>query len=208
MRRDQDGEGRAPGSRGSRAVNGGADRVPRLIVGIGRSRASWWALAWAVGEARRRGAQLVLVHVFRPPVAPAPAYYGQAGPGMSRDPYAGRVAHGNTLIGTAIDQAVGRMPGGMAVEKQVIPGRPAVELAGLARGGDLLVLGSRRRGRLRRCAPGSLARACARRADCPVVMVPEPSPRALPASLLVGSVRGHRFRWAPRRGAHATHAAS
>jgi len=43
-------------------------RVPCLIVGVSRSRASWWALAWAVGEARRRGARLLVIHVFRPPV--------------------------------------------------------------------------------------------------------------------------------------------
>jgi nucleotide-binding universal stress UspA family protein len=53
-------------------MNGGTGRVPRLIVGISRSRASWWALDWAVGEARRRGARLLLVHVFRPPVFPSP----------------------------------------------------------------------------------------------------------------------------------------
>jgi nucleotide-binding universal stress UspA family protein len=172
-------------------------------VGISRSRASWWALAWTVGEARRRGAHLLLVHVFRPPVAPAAGYYGQECPGMSRDPYADRLAHGSALIRTAIDQAVGRMPGGMAVEQLVTSGRPAVELSSLAWGSDLLVLGSRRRGWLRRLAPGSVARACARRADCPVVIVPEPSPGALPASLLAGSIRARRFRWAPRRGAQA-----
>jgi nucleotide-binding universal stress UspA family protein len=180
-------------------VNGGTSQVPRLVVGIGRSRASWWALAWAVGEARRRGARLLLVHVFRPPLAPVPAPYGQEGPGIHRDPYADRAAYGHALIRTAIDQAVGRMPGGIAVEQQVSCGRAAVELASFAWGADLLVLGSRRRGRLRRLAPGSLARACARRADCPVLIVPEPSPRALPASLLGGEGRDHRFRWVPRR---------
>ena len=51
-------------------MNGGTGRVPRMIVGIIRSRASGWALAWAVGEARRRGARLLLVHVFRPPAGP------------------------------------------------------------------------------------------------------------------------------------------
>jgi hypothetical protein len=92
------------------------------------------------------------------------------------------------------------MPGDVAMEQQVIFGRPAVELASLAWGDDLLVLGSRHRGWLRRLAPGSVARACARRARCPVVIVPEPSPGALPASLPSGLVRGHRFRWAPHRG--------
>ena len=184
-------------------MNGETGRVPRLVVGISRSRASWWALAWAVGEARRRGARLLLVHVFRPPVAPGVADYGQAGFGMPRDPYADRMAYGNALIVTAIDQAVGRMPGDVAMEQQVISGRPAVELASLAWGGDLLVLGSRHRRWLRRLAPGSLARACARRARCPVVIVPEPPPGALAASLPADLVRGHRFRWVPHRGEQA-----
>ena len=181
-------------------MNGETVRVPHVVVGISRSRASWWALAWAVGEARRRGARLLLVHVFRPPVAPAAADYGHGGFGVPRDLYADRMAHGSALIVTAIDQAVGRMPGDVAMERQVISGRPAVELASLVWGGDLLVLGSRHRGWLRRLAPGSVARACARRARCPVVIVPEPLPWALPASLSADLDRGHRFRWVPRRG--------
>ena len=182
-------------------MNGETGRVPRVVVGISRSRASWWALAWAAGEARRRGARLLLVHVFRPPVAPAAEDYGQGGFRMLRDPYAERTAHGNALIVTAIDQAVGQMPGDVTVEQQVVYGRPAAELASLAWGADLLVLGSRRRGWLRRLAPGSVARACARRADCPVVVVPEPSPYVLPAALPAGSVHGHWFWRKPRRGA-------
>jgi nucleotide-binding universal stress UspA family protein len=182
-------------------VNDGTGRVPRLVVGISRSPASWWALAWAVGEARRRGARLLLVHVFRPPVAVPAAVAIPGMPPTSRDLYAGRVAYGNALIRTAIDQAVGWMPGDVAMEQQAFSGRPAVELASIARGGDLLVLGSRRRGWLRRLAPGSVARACARRADCPVVIVPEPSPSVLQVSLSGGSARVPRFRWVPRRGA-------
>jgi nucleotide-binding universal stress UspA family protein len=107
-------------------------------------------------------------------------------PGMpptSPDLYADRVAYGNALIRTAVDQAVGWLPGDVAMEQQAFSGRPAVELANLGWGGDLVVLGSRRRGWLRRLAPGSVARACARRADCPVVIVPEPSPSVLQASL-------------------------
>lgn len=77
------------------------------------------------------------------------------------------------------------MPRDVAIEQQAFSGRPAVELASVAWGGDLLVLGSRRRRWLHRLAPGSVARACARRAQCPVVIVPEPSPNVLQASLLV-----------------------
>ncbi len=177
-------------------MSSGTGRIPRLVVGISRSRASWWALAWAVGEARRRGAELLLVNVFRPPVAPPSAGTGY---GAARDRYADRVRRGNALIGTAIEQAVGRIPDEVIMNRETISGRAAAELASLARGGDLLVLGSRRRGRLRRIAPGSVARACARRAECPVVIVPEPSPSVLTASLPAEVAGRHRFRWMPHR---------
>jgi nucleotide-binding universal stress UspA family protein len=185
---------------GAMTGTGRASRVPRLVVGISRSRASWWALAWATGEARRRGAQLILVHVLRPGSLPPPEI-GQCFIGMARDPNADRAAYGNMLIEAAIGHAVGRMPGDVAVEQAVFPGRPAVELARLAHGGDVLVLGSRHRGWLRRLAPGSVARACARRAACPVVIVPEPSPSEFSVTLPADAVRGHRFRWVPLRGA-------
>jgi len=99
IRHDQDGEGRASGSGRSGAVNGETGQVPRLVVGISRSRASWWALAWAVGEARRRRARLLLAHVFRPPVAPATAAYGEAAsacPG-TRTPTAGITPEGSRM---------------------------------------------------------------------------------------------------------------
>lgn len=69
-------------------MNGRTGRVPCLVVRISRSRAS----GWAVGEARRRGARLLLVHVFRPPVAAATTGYGLGVFTMPRDPYAERPA--------------------------------------------------------------------------------------------------------------------
>jgi len=181
-------------------MNGGTGRVPRMIVGISRSPASEWALAWAIGEARRRGARLLLVHVFRPLAAPAADYrFGVLG--VPRDPYDDSVEHGHELIHKAIARAVGWMPGDMTIEEQVFPGRPAVELPRLAHGDDMIVLGCRRRGLLRRLAPGSVGRACARRADCPVVAVPEPSATALAAAAAAGPVRSYWRRWVPHRGA-------
>jgi nucleotide-binding universal stress UspA family protein len=185
------------------AMADGTGRIPRLIVGISRSPASWWALAWAVGEARRRGARLLLVNVFRPPVDPA-AYDTVSGLfDTPRDPYADHVAAGYALIQTAIAQAIGHLPGDVPVDYQVISGRAAAELASMARGDDLLVLGARHRGWLRRLAPWSVARACARRSDCPVVMVPEPPPSALVVPLPDDHLRGHWFRRVPPRGARA-----
>src|SRR5512142_368687 len=111
---------RASSSGRETAVEAGTARVPCLVVGLSRSRASWWALAWAVGEARRREARLVLVHVFRPPPA---GYVTGAGPGVfitSPDSHASCVAGGQALIRTAIAEAVGSMPRDVSTELQVI----------------------------------------------------------------------------------------
>jgi hypothetical protein len=70
----------------------GTGRAPRLIVGISRSPAGWWALARAVGEARRRGARL-LVNVFRPPVDPAAGDTDLILYRTPRDPYADQDDH-------------------------------------------------------------------------------------------------------------------
>ena len=182
-------------------MNDGTGRAPRLVVGISRSPASWWALAWAVGRPADAGRaccwSMFSARRGRSPRRGRLPGHAPHVPGPVRRPRGVRYA----LIRTAIDQAVGRMPGDVATEQQAFSGRPAVEFASIARGGDLLVLGSRCRGRLRLLAPGSVARACARRADCPVVIVPEPSPSVLQTSLPVGSARVSRFRWVPRRGA-------
>lgn len=164
---------------------------PRLVVGISRSPASWWALAWAAGEARRRGMGLLLVHVYHPHLLSAPPPEPRFG-NVPYDQDAERISAGNRLIWTAIAEAVGRMPTAIAFDQAVIPGRAAVQLARLAHGGDVLVLGSRHRGWLRRLAPGSVARACSRRAECLVMIVPEPSPKELTAAL--PAVRSH-WRW-------------
>ena len=165
---------------------GGTGQVPRLIVGISRSEASWWALAWAIGEARRREAGLLLIHVFRPAAAPYAEDYRSGVLSQPRDPYGEQMEHGYALIHKAVTQAVGWLPGDIAVEQQVLCGRPARELARLAQGDDVIVLGARHRGLLRRLAPGSVGRACARRADCQVVAVPEPSATALASAAAAG----------------------
>ena len=184
-------------------MNDGTDRVPRLVVGISRSPASWWALAWAVGEARRRQATLLLVNVFRTPAAACAADYSPGFGGTPLDPHAAHVACGNALVETALQQVLGRVPGDVRVEQEVVCGQVAATLAGLAWGDDLLVLGCRRRGRLGRHAPGSVARACARLADCPVEIVPEPLPSEIAAFAASDPGRSHRFRWMSHRGARA-----
>ncbi len=96
--------------------------------------------------------------------------------------------------GRADDRGHQPLAGDLVTEQQVISGRAAAELARIARGDDVIVLGARHRGPLGRLATGSVARACARRADCPVVAVPEPSATALASAAAAGVTRGCGYR--------------
>jgi len=121
----------------------------------------------------------VLVHVYRPQPAASCADGDLGFPVTCRNPFADPAVYGDALISAAVRQAVGQLPGDIGVDRRVVPGQAAIELARCARGGEILVLGARYHGRLRRHAAGHVARDCARYADCPVALVPEPSPGAL-----------------------------
>ncbi len=68
--------------------------------------------------------------------------------------------------------AIASLPGGLAVTSEVRRGLPAEEILRSSHGVDLLILGSRGRGPLRRMALGSVSDAVARAAACPVLIVP------------------------------------
>jgi nucleotide-binding universal stress UspA family protein len=68
--------------------------------------------------------------------------------------------------------AVASLPGELTVTSEVRKGLPAEEILRNSHGVDLLVLGSRRRGPLRRMVLGSVGDAVVRAAACPVLIVP------------------------------------
>jgi nucleotide-binding universal stress UspA family protein len=68
--------------------------------------------------------------------------------------------------------AVASLPGDVTVTSEVRKGLPAEEIVRSSHGVDLLVLGSRRRGPLRRMVLGSVGDAVVRAAACPVLVVP------------------------------------
>jgi nucleotide-binding universal stress UspA family protein len=68
--------------------------------------------------------------------------------------------------------AVASLPHGLTVTSEVRRGLPAEEILRISQGVDLLLLGSRRRGPLRRMVLGSVGDAVVRSAQCPVLIVP------------------------------------
>jgi nucleotide-binding universal stress UspA family protein len=141
---------------------------PPVVVGLDGTPASAAALAWAAEEARSHGAPLVVVHVLDPrgrTAAHCPATAGD------RD-----VDETLSRIKDLIDRT-----GTGPVEQIFEIGVPALVLAQRARRARLLVLGHDAGHHLadgEEHRPGAvlgpIARACIARAQCPVVVVPEP----------------------------------
>ena len=139
-----------------------AERRRTGVIGVGYDGGpeSARALETATGIARDLDATLRLIAVV-PPI-------------LSEPPLIGRTALGfGELIREHLERALadGRARAGDA-ETILVEGDPATELAAQAESLDLLVLGSRRYGPLRRTLLGGVSAAVMRSAPSPVVVVP------------------------------------
>lgn len=154
-----------------------------VLVGIDGSEVARAALAFAAGEAHRRGARLVVAHAG-PTVEPTD----------SEDevrPYDEVVCHEAVAFVAAthpdLDYHV--------VQRDVAPAALLDELSLTA---DLLVVGTHRTGRLRGWVLGSVSQYVAAHAACPVVTISGPSehgdrPIVLGASASPGGMAALRF---------------
>jgi len=157
----------APPGYAERATAAPPARVGAAVDGSPEARA---AVRAAGALAAAAGAELLLVSVVDPQVAMPVAFDYDA---FVRDLHAQARAE--------LAAAARTVPAGVAVDTCVIEGRPADELAALDRGLDLLVLGSRGRGPVRRVVLGSVSAHVVRHAAVPVVVVPRgaaPAPAA------------------------------
>jgi nucleotide-binding universal stress UspA family protein len=175
-RRHGDGQQRTAEAEDERAVATGPGG--RIIVGVDDSPAGLSALRWAVGQARRRDARLVAVRSW---ALGLPRHGGR----RHRRPaglhphvvlyFDGTVPRDTSVkvVRRAFRIAVGGMPQDVAVTVKAPEGDPAVALVGIARAGDLIVVGRGEPGP-ERVMHGSVSRYCRSHARCPVVVVPGP----------------------------------
>lgn len=137
-----------------------------IVVGVDGSPEAASALAWAASEARLRGAELVACSVIEP-----------------------RHGHADAVSDSAVTPASEESTGGYPATALTRHGEPAVELLAACQDGDLLVVGSRGRGRLAGTLLGSVSRACVTHARCPVVVVGHPSATG-PVGRVIAGVDG------------------
>jgi nucleotide-binding universal stress UspA family protein len=141
--------------------------MPRIVVGIDGSEGSQHALRWAIDEARRRNEPLDVVHVWHFPYIGATPF----GPSPILDP-----AAFEEDARAILEHAVETEPTeDVKMNKVLVCGEAAPHtLIELAKGADLLVVGTRGRGGFIGLLLGSVSQTVIHHAPCPVVVVPPP----------------------------------
>jgi len=149
--------------------------MQRIVVGVDDSPGGRAALAWALEEARLRGARLEVVHAWTLPWAEGFNSEVAADATWYRD---SSMALLESLIEEAETAATAAGAGGPAVVPVPTPLQcegPAFGLLAQAEGADLLVVGSRGRGGFAGVLLGSVSTQCVHHAHCPVTVVPAPA---------------------------------
>jgi nucleotide-binding universal stress UspA family protein len=138
--------------------------MERIVVGIDGSQSSREALAWAVDEARARGARVEAVHAWH---VPAVAFYAPGAIALDGDTFENEAKR---VLDQVVDSTYAE---GLAepIERIVVCGSPARALLDAAKGADLLVVGSRGRGGFSGLVLGSVSQQCVHHAPCPVLVV-------------------------------------
>jgi nucleotide-binding universal stress UspA family protein len=143
-------------------------RLERIGVGLDATPESERALDIARELCERTGASLMMLVVVDDS-APVWAGLGPVGapPEAARELIHRRVTAAHELLGERLESC-----GGVPAEGSVLVGSPVGELVLASEGLDLLVLGSRRWGPVRRLALGSTSERVIRHAACPVLVPP------------------------------------
>ena len=134
-----------------------------VLVGVDGSTGSRAALTWGASEAADHGAELVVVHVWEPPLLPA---VGSVPHGPAPD---SAEAAEEFLVGL-IKEELGEDPP-VRVHPRVKRGHPAEVLIEDSVGADLLVVGTRGRGGFSGLVLGSVSQHVAAYARCPVAVI-------------------------------------
>jgi len=158
---DQPNAGAAPGSRPE-------DGSPRIVVGYDGSASSKLALDWAVETAQEMGARLAIVHgVSMAATTTYPAMDYAAAQPYIESAAQQLVAEGAARAGTTLETE--------RIATQYWMGSPAGQIIEESKDADLVVVGTRGRGRVLGGLLGSTSYSVAAHAHCPVVIVRGPA---------------------------------
>lgn len=135
----------------------------RIVVGVDGSPGSRSALRWAVAEARLRGASVEVATAY------SMSY-------VAMNPELAYLEASSEALVARVKEMQARLVAEegtpeLTIMQRVVPGPAAGALVQVAQGAELLVVGSRGRGRVRDLLLGSVSSYVAHHAPCPVVVV-------------------------------------
>ena len=143
----------------------------RVIVGASGSPGNLCALRYAEHLARATGATLIPVHAWIPPG-------GGVADRRSPSLYLRRVwtEDARQRLAEALEAAWGQPPADLDIKPRVERGEPGAALTSIAnQTGDVLVIGTGRRGTLTHLVSGRVSRYCLAHAHVPLVAIPPPT---------------------------------
>jgi nucleotide-binding universal stress UspA family protein len=140
----------------------GRVRTGRIVAGTDGSEHSDAALDWAVAETERRDAELLVVHAWFYPCTEF----------SSEDLHDRTRVEASLVLGAAVDRCSERTA--VPVHGELVEDSAAPALIAAGSEADMIVLGSRGRGRFRTLQFGSVARTVAEHAPCPIVVIRPP----------------------------------
>ena len=145
-----------------------------IVCGVDGSADSQAALGVAARLAERLEARLVLAHVAEVPVAPYAAIGGMGAGRIAPQPKTLATRDDQEKAGARLLEQIATEHGLGDAERRVVVGFPAERLADLADDEDaeLIVVGSRGRGRFKAAFLGSVSISLVGAARCPVLIVP------------------------------------
>jgi nucleotide-binding universal stress UspA family protein len=143
-----------------------------IVCGVDESADSQAAIGVAASLAERLGARLVLAHVVEVALVPYAAAAGSGG--IAPPPMIPALRDEQEEAGARLLKGIAAAMGLDDAEQRVVVGFPAERLADLADDEDaeLIVVGSRGRGRFKAAFLGSVSNSLVGVARCPVLIVP------------------------------------
>jgi nucleotide-binding universal stress UspA family protein len=138
--------------------------MKKIVVGIDGSPPSEEALRWAYDEARRAGADVVVVHAWSYP-------YGGHTLRNGADPREQMKLDALRQLEASIDSLAGSRDDGPSVHARLVEDSAAKALIDEAADADLVVVGSRGRGGFTSLMLGSVSRAVVQHAPCPIAVI-------------------------------------
>ncbi|MGO4443383.1 universal stress protein [Mycobacterium sp. 2YAF39] len=157
----------------SSATRPSEEKYHGIVVGVDGSPASDLATEWAARDAALRNVPLTLVHIL--PATDVGPFVDMP---ISADFWTERDRRGDQIVDDAMRVVAAATSGtpGFATERRVLSGAPVPTLVDMSKDAEMVVVGCRGVGGIKRLLLGSVSSGLAHHAHCPVAVIHDEEP--------------------------------